>query len=89
MDRMCAFGKTGVPVRREYFGRLEEADSRPEQAPSLDIGLHTVTEKPIEKGPLVSTSLRRAGRKPPRRGVGLSLRPRACYLWWHKPPILP
>ena len=24
-DHMCPFGMTGVPVRKEYFGRLEEA----------------------------------------------------------------
>jgi len=36
-DHMCPFGMTGVPARREYFGRLEEAVSKPKQAPSLDL----------------------------------------------------
>ena len=50
---MRPFGMTGVPPRGVNFGHLEEASSKPTQAPSVDIGQ-------IKKGPLVSISVTRA-----------------------------
>ena len=81
------FRHDGVPARGVYFGRLE-AVSSPKQAPSLDIGHVGNDRKWAPRIDFPKEGRHAHWSELPGRGVELSLKPRAGYLWGHNPPIL-